>query len=47
LARTLDSLRPELPSPRVAVRTAARAHVELHFSWRAIADRIVLSGNPG
>ena len=45
LARTLDSLRPELPSPRVAVRTAARAHVELHFSWRAIADRIVLSPN--
>jgi glycosyltransferase involved in cell wall biosynthesis len=47
LARTLDSLLPELPSPRVEVRTAARAHVEQHFSWRAIADRIVLSGNPG
>ena len=28
LARTLDSLLPELPSPRVDVRTAARAHVE-------------------
>jgi len=47
LAQTLESLLPELPSPRVAVRTAARAHVEQHFSWQAIADRIALSGNPG
>jgi glycosyltransferase involved in cell wall biosynthesis len=47
LARTLDSLRPELPSPRIAVRTAARTHVEQHFSWGAIADRIVLPPNTG
>ena len=47
LARTLESLEPELPSPRAAVRTAARAHVEQHFSWRTIADRIALSRNTG
>ena len=42
LAQTLQSLESELPSPRVAVRMAARTHVEQHFSWRAIADRLVL-----
>jgi glycosyltransferase involved in cell wall biosynthesis len=40
LAQTLDALVPELPSPRLAMRTAARRHVEAHFSWRTIADRI-------
>ena len=34
---------PELPSPRLAMRTAAREHVETgHFRGEAIADRIVL-----
>jgi glycosyltransferase involved in cell wall biosynthesis len=42
LAQTLQSLEPELPSPRLSVRTAARAHVEQHFSWRGIADRLML-----
>ena len=41
LAQTLDALEPELPSPRAAIRAAAREHVERHFSWRTIADRIV------
>ena len=41
LAPTLDTLVPELPSPRVAVRTAAREHVEQNFSWRSIAARFL------
>jgi glycosyltransferase involved in cell wall biosynthesis len=47
LGETLDALEPELPSPRASVRAAAREHVEQHFSWRTIADHIVLSGNTG
>ncbi len=42
LAATLASLESELPSPRMAMREAARRYVEAHFSWRTIADRIVL-----
>jgi glycosyltransferase involved in cell wall biosynthesis len=40
LAQTLEALEPELPSPRLAMRTAARDLVEQRFSWRGIADRI-------
>jgi len=40
LAQTLASLAPELPSPRLPMRTAAREFVEQRFSWRTIADRI-------
>ena len=40
LAEALAALEPELPSPRLAMRTAARALVEQRFSWRTIADRI-------
>jgi glycosyltransferase involved in cell wall biosynthesis len=47
LAKALELLEPELPSPRAAIRTAARARVEQHFSWRTIADRVVLSRNAG
>ncbi len=42
LAPTLKALEAEQPSPRVGVRTAARAHVEQHYSWQTIADRIAL-----
>ena len=40
LAEALDALEPELPSPRLPMRTAARELVEQRFSWRTIADRI-------
>jgi glycosyltransferase involved in cell wall biosynthesis len=42
LGETLDVLEPELPSPRLPTRAAARQRVEQHFSWQTIADRIVL-----
>ena len=47
LGATLDALAPEVPSPRPSVRAAAREHVERHFSWRTIADHIVLSSDAG
>jgi glycosyltransferase involved in cell wall biosynthesis len=40
LAQALDSLEPELPSPRLPMRAAARELVEHRFSWGTIADRI-------
>jgi glycosyltransferase involved in cell wall biosynthesis len=42
LAQTLEALEPELPSPRLPLRAAARQRVEQHFSWQGIADRIVV-----
>jgi glycosyltransferase involved in cell wall biosynthesis len=47
LGATLDALAPEVPSPRLSVRAAAREHVERHFSWHTIADHIVLSSDAG
>jgi glycosyltransferase involved in cell wall biosynthesis len=41
LPQSLRTLLPLLPSPHLAIRTAARAHVEAHFSWTAIAQRVV------
>jgi len=44
LAQLLESLEPELPSPRLPMRTAARELAEKNFSWRTIADRIAAAG---
>jgi glycosyltransferase involved in cell wall biosynthesis len=46
LAPALQGLEAELPSPRLAMRAAARARVGQHFSWRGIADRIELPERP-
>lgn len=39
-AAALEALQRELPSPRLAIRTAARRLVEQRFGWQVIADRI-------
>ena len=41
LAQALAALEPELPSPRLSMRTAARQLVEQRFAWHTIADRLV------
>jgi glycosyltransferase involved in cell wall biosynthesis len=47
LAPSLVALETDLPSPRLAMRIAARKLVEERFSWRMIADRIAMVAGLG